>query len=176
MIESFEKRQKLPIFAFAASRNYVHDAPPPYTPPSGAWYLAPPPAYSADPNGYGGWVPPTNVFPEQPPRKQSKNVKNSQTLNPCFPANSVYMTESPPPYPGINGYSGYATANGAGGFTVPGGAAGGASAPNMTSAEAKAAEAAQVQTGYVDPNNPTTAFIPPNDLPPSYDESTKKNN
>ncbi len=89
------------------------------------------------------------------------------------------MTESPPPYPGINGYSGYATANGAGGFTVPGGAggaAGGASAPNMTSAEAKAAEAAQVQTGYVDPNNPTTAFIPPNDLPPSYDESTKKNN
>lgn len=52
-----------------ASRNYVQDAPPPYTPPSGAWYAAPPPAYTASPEGYGGWVPPTNVFPDQPPRK-----------------------------------------------------------------------------------------------------------
>ena len=52
-----------------ASRNYVQDAPPPYTPPSGNWYAAPPPAYTASPEGYGGWVPPTNVFPEQPPRK-----------------------------------------------------------------------------------------------------------
>ena len=57
-----------------ASRNYVQDAPPPYTPPSGNWYAAPPPAYAASPEGYGGWVPPTNVFPEQPPRKcQSHN-------------------------------------------------------------------------------------------------------
>lgn len=36
-------------------------------------------------------------------------------------ANSVYMTDMPPPYPGINGYSGYATApqSGANGFTQP---------------------------------------------------------
>ena len=44
-------------------------APPPYTAPSGPWYAAPPPAYSANPNGYMGWVPPTNVFTEQPPGK-----------------------------------------------------------------------------------------------------------
>jgi hypothetical protein len=54
-----------------ASRHYVQDAPPPYTPPTGPWYAAPPPAYSANPNGYMGWVPPTNVFPDQPARKYS---------------------------------------------------------------------------------------------------------
>ena len=27
-------------------------------------YAAPPPAYSANPAGYGGWVPPTHVFPD----------------------------------------------------------------------------------------------------------------
>jgi len=145
-----------------ASRNYVQDAPPPYTPPSGNWYAAPPPAYAASPEGYGGWVPPTNVFPDQPP------------------PNSVFMTDAPPPYPGINGYSssGYV---GAGGFVAPGvgGATGGVtSAPpaHMSAADAKAAEAAQVQTGYVDPNNSNTAYIPQNDMPPTYDESIKKNN
>ena len=66
------------------------------------------------------------------------------------------MTDLPPPYPGINGYSGYS----AGGFANPGGAA-----------------AAQVQAGYVDPNQPNTAYIPPpNEQPPPYDESVKKNN
>lgn len=41
-------------------------------------------------------------------------------------ANSVYMTDMPPPYPGINGYNGYATAppSGAVGFTQPQSAAG----------------------------------------------------
>ena len=43
------------IFSIKASRNYVQDAPPPYTPPSGNWYAAPPPAYTASPEGYGGW-------------------------------------------------------------------------------------------------------------------------
>ena len=62
------------------------------------------------------------------------------------------MTDAPPPYPGINGYSGYV---GGGGFVnpQPAGAVGGG-------ADAKAAEAAQVQTGYIDPNNPQTAYIP----------------
>lgn len=42
--------------------------------------------------GYYGWVPPTHVFPQQPP------------------TGGVFMTDAPPPYPGIvpgyqpNGY------------------------------------------------------------------------
>jgi len=146
-----------------ASRNYVQDAPPPYTPPSGNWYAAPPPAYSASPEGYGGWVPPTNVFPDQPP------------------PNSVFMTDAPPPYPGINGYSsaGYV---GAGGFVQPpplpttGGAQGGATGFTPNAQDAKAAEAAGLQTGYVDPNNPQMAYLPQNDMPPSYDDSINKKN
>jgi hypothetical protein len=49
-----------------AGRHYggPADAPPPYTPPSSDWYAAPPPAYTANPAGYGGWVPPTHVFPD----------------------------------------------------------------------------------------------------------------
>jgi len=157
-----------------AGRNYnaAMDAPPPYTPPTNGWYAAPPPAYSANPAGYGGWVPPTHVFPEQPP------------------ANSVYMTDLPPPYPGINGNNGYSPAqpqqqNGAsGGWTQPQATQGASS--SMTSAERKAAEAAasggpgaQVQTGYYDPNNPGYAYVPPpayyNEPPPTYGESNKKN-
>lgn len=69
------------------------------------------------------------------------------------------MTDAPPPYPGVNGYSGYATGGiGAGGFAPPGAA--GSQSSTMTSAEAKAAEAAAVQTGYYDPNNPNTAYVP----------------
>eukprot|EP00095_Tigriopus_kingsejongensis_P010127 maker-scaffold75_size407189-snap-gene-1.17 protein:Tk10127 transcript:maker-scaffold75_size407189-snap-gene-1.17-mRNA-1 annotation:"ww domain-binding protein 2" len=134
-----------------ASRNYANDAPPPYMAPSGPWYAAPPPAYGPDPNGYMGWTPPTNVFSQHPP------------------ANSVYMTDAPPPYPGINGYNGYAAA--------------GASAPpaNGSAADAKAAEAAasampQPQNGWYDPNNPHTAYVPQGfEHPPSYDDATKKN-
>ena len=141
-----------------ASRNYNRDAPPAYTAPTSPWYAAPPPAYTANPGGYMGWVPPTNVFPDQPP------------------ANTVYMTESPPPYPGITGYApgagpapNGAAAVGAGGFVT-------ASAPSM--ADAKAAEAAasggQVRTGYYDPTNSGTAYLP-HDMPPSYSDSQKKN-
>ncbi|KAL7302800.1 hypothetical protein TKK_0004839 [Trichogramma kaykai] len=68
----------------------ANDSPPPYQPPPTNWYAAPPPAYQAAPTGYYGWVPPTNAFPNQPP------------------ANSVFMTDMPPPYPGIN--SPYASA------------------------------------------------------------------
>ena len=104
-----------------ASRNVgVNDAPPPYTPPTSAWYAAPPPAYSANPAGYQGWVPPTHVFPDSPP------------------ANSVFMTDAPPPYPGITGFNGY-----------NGGAGGWQPAPpsnQMSSADRKAAEAAQVSS------------------------------
>lgn len=42
-------------------------------------------------------------------------------MNNSFIANTVYMTDMPPPYPGISGYNGYATAppSGAMGFTQP---------------------------------------------------------
>jgi len=150
-----------------AGRHYggVNDAPPPYTPPSSDWYAAPPPAYSANPAGYSGWVPPTHVFPDMPP------------------ANSVYMTDAPPPYPGINGNNGYSS-GAAGGWVAPGAAAtqqNGAPGPQagMTSAERKAAEAAgTLQTGYYDPNNPGQAYVPPpayyNEPPPSYSQQGNK--
>jgi len=158
-----------------ASRNYNQNAPPPYTAPSGPWYAAPPPAYTAHPGGYMGWVPPTNVFTEQPP------------------PNSVFMTDAPPPYPGINGnaspYPTQAPPNAStyGAWSAPQGAGAmpPSTAPSMngatSSADAKAAEATAsgtVQTGYYDPSNPQTAYIPPGtgELPPSYDDATKKNN
>jgi len=132
-----------------ASRNYVNDAPPPYTPPTGAWYAAPPPAYSANPAGYQGWVPPTNVFPEQPA------------------PNTVYMTDAPPPYPGINGTNGYSN-GGAGGWAVP-------QQGGNTHAQPRGNQMASTQVGYYDPNNPNVAYVPPNfnEAPPSYDESNR---
>ena len=75
-----------------------------------------------------------------------------------FTANSVFMTDAPPPYPGI--YGAWAPPQGAGAMAAP--------PPQMngapSSADAKAAEAAAtgtVQTGYYDPTNPQTAYIPP---------------
>lgn len=57
------------------------DNPPPYQPDNG-WHEAPPPAYEPPP-GYYGWVPMNNPnFTGVPP-------------------NSVFMTDNPPPYPGI---------------------------------------------------------------------------
>ena len=58
------------------------------------------------------------------------------------PANSVYMTDAPPPYPGINGSAGY------------------------TSGGAWQQPAPPQQTGYYDPNNPSVAYVPP----PAYSE------
>ncbi|XP_058061005.1 WW domain-binding protein 2 [Anopheles bellator] len=68
--------------ASMAQRNAGNAPPPPYTPPGGAWYAAPPPAYTPNPYNYG-WVPGASVFPEQPQ------------------PNTIYMHDSPPPYPGI---------------------------------------------------------------------------
>ncbi|XP_022189965.1 WW domain-binding protein 2 isoform X2 [Nilaparvata lugens] len=135
--------------AHMASRSGTPaDAPPPYAPPPGPWYAAPPPAYAPPPGGYYGWVPQAQAFPNAPP------------------ANSVYMTDSPPPYPGINGYNGYMQApqNGATGFTQQ----------PMPPADAKAAEAAQ--SAYYDPSKPQCAYVPPPayyEPPPSYQETKK---
>ena len=68
------------------------------------------------------------------------------------------MTDAPPPYPGI--YGAWAPPQGAGAMAPPPSQMNGAT----SSADAKAAEAAAsgtVQTGYYDPTNPQTAYIPP---------------
>ncbi|XP_013140194.1 PREDICTED: postacrosomal sheath WW domain-binding protein isoform X2 [Papilio polytes] len=100
--------------AHLASRHMTADAPPPpYQPPTGPWHSAPPPAYAPPPQGYYGWVPPYNAFPDQPP------------------PNSVFVSNNPPPYPGVSGVTypagpGY---SGAGSPGAPPGYPGAASAP-----------------------------------------------
>jgi WW domain-binding protein 2 len=69
--------------ASLARRNNAGGAPPPYVPPTGSWYQAPPPAYSANPQGYYGWSPNTANFAGGPE------------------PGTVFMHDSPPPYPGI---------------------------------------------------------------------------
>jgi len=118
--------------------------PPPYQAPSGPWHQAPPPAYAAPNGGYFGWAPPTSYFPQTPP------------------VDSVYMTDMPPPYPGLN--------------SAPGGY------PSAPYNDVKAAEAAGNTTAYYDPNRPNHAYLPPpaygfTDAPPSYEDTkTKKFN
>nr|CAG4650354.1 EOG090X0ADZ [Sida crystallina] len=131
--------------AAMVNRNSPYpDAPPPYHPPPNTqWHQAPPPAYQPPNGGYYGWVPPTHAFPNAPP------------------ADSVYMTDMPPPYPGLNTGSG--AYNGAAFY----------------GRDAKAAEAANNATAYYDPNKPNYAYIPPPyaEAPPSYDDAkTKKFN
>lgn len=180
--------------AHLASRHMSPNAPPPpYTAPTGPWHAAPPPAYAPPPQGYYGWVPPYTAFPDQPS------------------PNSVFVSNSPPPYPGVMGvtyppgagFSGSSgpSPTGANGYpgnmppgypgsvppgypstappgypgnAPPGYPGGFASAPGMSSNDAKAAEAAQ--SAYYDPNKPQTAYVPPpyNDQPPTYQESTSK--
>jgi len=69
------------------------------------------------------------------------------------------MTDAPPPYPGINGYHGYANGSAPPGSGAFGGAAGGLSSEHEKNSEAMAS--APVQTGYYNPNQPGTVFIPP---------------
>ncbi|XP_055855621.1 WW domain-binding protein 2 isoform X3 [Episyrphus balteatus] len=64
--------------------NGNFDDPPPYT-PSGAWHEAPPPAYQPPP-GYYGWIPQNDAFTGPAP-------------------NSVFVSDNPPPYPGIGTHS-----------------------------------------------------------------------
>ncbi|VEN50871.1 unnamed protein product [Callosobruchus maculatus] len=154
-----------------ATRGGMQAPPPPYVPPQNQWYAAPPPAYAPPPQGYYGWVPPTNVFPSSPP------------------AGAVFMTDNPPPYPGIvpgyqGGPPGY-PAQAPPGYPSPPGYPGhqgpttnhfqqGAHG-NTSAADAKAAEAAQ--SAYYDPNRPQMAYVPPPayyENPPSYNQATHK--
>ncbi|KAG1670787.1 WW domain-binding protein 2 [Nymphon striatum] len=144
-----------------ASRNMPSE-PPAYTPPAGPYYSAAPEAYAPPPSGYG-WVPQTSAFGTAPP------------------ANTVYMTQDPPPYPGI-----YNTPSNPPPYMQQyNGTAAAAPVPQqMTSSEMKAREAEQ--SAYVDPNNPNTAYIPPpayyqpppnyDQEPPPYSEASKKTN
>ncbi|XP_017764068.1 PREDICTED: WW domain-binding protein 2 isoform X2 [Eufriesea mexicana] len=159
--------------AMAQRNGPANDDPPPYQPPTSNWYAAPPPAYQAAPTGYYGWLPRNDAFSDAPP------------------ANTVYMTDMPPPYPGINTpYQGYANAPSEGawgsssqqsGWTPPqqNGAPGWANpsynAQPMSQADAKAAEAAQ--SAYYDPNRPQCAYVPPPayyESPPSFQQATEK--
>lgn len=125
-----------------ASRNRVQQ-PPPYMPPMGNVYQAPPPAYAPPQSGYYDWVP-YQTFPSAPPPEY------------------VYMTEAPPPYPGVDPsapypppqHAPYQQANG-----------------YNSNADDKAREAAA--SAYYNPNTPHNVHMV---RPPSYDEVTKKNN
>ncbi|XP_049874765.1 WW domain-binding protein 2 isoform X2 [Pectinophora gossypiella] len=126
--------------AHLANRHTVPGAsPPPYSPPTGPWYAAPPPAYAPPQDGYYGWVPPYSAFPDQPP------------------PNSVFVSNNPPPYPGVQGtYT-----------NQPDPMMG------LQREDAKAMEAAR--SAYYDPNRPQTAYVPPPyDQPPTYQESLSK--
>ncbi|KAK7112155.1 WW domain-binding protein 2-like [Littorina saxatilis] len=135
--------------ASLASKNR-RPQPPSYTPPAyGNIYAAPPPAYQPPQDPYYNWVP-YQTFPTAPPQ------------------NSVYMTEAPPPYPGINpdmapypptanGYDDKAKEAAASAYYNPG-------APHMMYASA--------------PPPPNGYAAPPyqgHDPPPAYDQVTKKN-
>ncbi|RWS15758.1 WW domain-binding protein 2-like protein [Dinothrombium tinctorium] len=108
----------------ATQQNF--QPPPPYTPTASSFYQAPDTVYQP---GYPvGFVLPVNVFPDAPP--------------PGF----IYMTQAPPPYPGLN----------------------------TTGSQPNYANASNYQTpGYSSaPSAP--GFNAANEQPPSYDEATKK--
>lgn len=135
--------------ATMASRNRPAQ-PPPYSPPMNAgFYAAPPPAYEPPRNSYYSWVP-YGTFPDTPP------------------AQSVYMSEAPPPYPGVDPNATYPSAPSA--------------PPNGY--DAKAQEAAA--SAYYDPYNSHNFYVPAagnvappayaSAPPPAYSEAEKKSN
>nr|CAG4634957.1 EOG090X0ADZ [Alona affinis] len=129
---AIEFGQSMQQAAALVNRHHPYgEAPPAYQSPSGPWHAAPPPAYSGPNAGYYGWVPPTDVFPNAPP------------------ANSVFMADMPPPYPGLNtGAPGYAPYH-----QYP-------QQQPTSGHDAKAAEAAASGTAYYDPNT-SYAYVPP---------------
>nr|XP_037270773.1 LOW QUALITY PROTEIN: WW domain-binding protein 2-like [Rhipicephalus microplus] len=158
-----------------ASQHAAGMAPPPYFPPPGPYYCPPPPAYTPGQGVDYGFNIPYNVFPDAPP------------------ANSVFMSDMLPPYPGINGPPQYYPGGGypagappsypngappsspapAPGFTVAG-YAGPASTQSSgpyqsAAAMAKAAEASQ-NSAYYNPVNPGFMYVPA--APPSFDQAS----
>jgi hypothetical protein len=167
--------------ASLAQRNRPANPPAYYPPPPNAgYYAAPPPAYSPPQNSHYSWVP-YDTFPTAPP------------------AQSVYMTEAPPPYPGVDPSMAYPPPNAAypppnAAYPPPnaayppqqyGGAYSQPSAP-VNDYDAKAQEAAA--SAYYDPSNTHNFYAPAaNSMappaygfntgpPPSYNEAQKKQN
>ncbi|XP_052845236.1 WW domain-binding protein 2 isoform X2 [Drosophila gunungcola] len=107
---AIEYGQALLRSAKTAMNNYhrggmAGDDPPPYQ-PAGAWNEAPPPAYQPPP-GYYGWLPHHDAFSGPAP-------------------NTVFMSDNPPPYPGIapppqqqQQQPGYGPQGWAGGYVQP---------------------------------------------------------
>jgi hypothetical protein len=124
-MNAYKKKKKL-IFllstsTFTASRHAPFDEPPPYEAAAAGYDVAPPAYYEAPPQaGMYGWLPPYQAFPERPE------------------ANSVYMMNAPPPYPGIGGY---------------------ATAPSAPAAGAANGYQRPPEPGFVDPTT-NVAFIP----------------
>ncbi|XP_059053741.1 WW domain-binding protein 2 isoform X2 [Achroia grisella] len=130
--------------AHLASRHLAPGATPPPYSPPTG------PWYAAPPPAYA--PPPQGYYGWVPPYSAFPNQP---------PPNSVFVSDNPPPYPGVSGVN-----------YPPG--AGFSGGPSPSTADAKAAEAAQ--SAYYDPNRPQTAYVPPpyNDQPPTYQESTSK--
>ncbi|CAG0882865.1 unnamed protein product [Cyprideis torosa] len=141
---------KAMLQAAIMTKRYANQKPPQdyNAPPSYASVYPAPPPYYAPPNqaGYYGWVPPYTAFPDRPD------------------GSSVYMTDAPPPYPGIGGY------------TAP-------PPPGLNGSTNGTATG----VAYYDPSNPHKAYVsapPPGsgmEPPPPYnaavgsDEAKKKN-
>uniref|UniRef100_A0A6M2CY61 Putative ww domain binding protein wbp-2 n=1 Tax=Rhipicephalus microplus TaxID=6941 RepID=A0A6M2CY61_RHIMP len=157
-----------------ASQHAAGMAPPPYFPPPGPYYCPPPPAYTPGQGVDYGFNIPYNVFPDAPP------------------ANSVFMSDMLPPYPGINGPPQYYPGGGypagappsypngappsspapAPGFTVAGYAGPAStqsSGPYQSAAMAKAAEASQ-NSAYYNPAKTGSMYVPA--APPSFDQAS----
>ncbi|KAL3214477.1 hypothetical protein MRX96_034893 [Rhipicephalus microplus] len=146
-----------------ASQHAAGMAPPPYFPPPGPYYCPPPPAYTPSQGVDYGFNIPYDVFPDAPP------------------ANSVFMSDMLPPYPGVNGPPQYYPGGGypAGAPpSYPNGAppSGPAPAPGFNvagyaaaAAMAKAAEASQ-NSAYYNPAKTGSMYVPA--APPSFDQAS----
>uniref|UniRef100_A0A6G5AB33 Putative ww domain binding protein wbp-2 n=1 Tax=Rhipicephalus microplus TaxID=6941 RepID=A0A6G5AB33_RHIMP len=157
-----------------ASQHAAGMAPPPYFPPPGPYYCPPPPAYTPSQGVDYGFNIPYDVFPDAPP------------------ANSVFMSDMLPPYPGVNGPPQYYPGGGypagappsypngappsgpapAPGFNVAGYAGPAPTQPSgsyQSAAMAKAAEASQ-NSAYYNPAKTGSMYVPA--APPSFDQAS----
>jgi len=158
---AIEFGQAMLTAASMASRNRPANPPPYSPPPSSGYHAAPPPAYEPPRNSHYSWVP-YDTFPTAPP------------------AQSIYMSEAPPPYPGVDPNMAYPPPPTAYPQNAP------PSAPMMNGHDAKAQEAAA--SAYYDPSNTHNFYAPAaqatappaygfnTGAPPSYYDAEKKSN
>lgn len=146
---AIEFGQAMLTAARLASRNRPENPPPYYAAPNSGYYPAPPPAYEPPSNSHYSWVP-YQTFPNAPP------------------ANTIYMNEAPPPYPGVDPNMAYPSAP-----------------PPINAHDVKAQEAAA--SAYYDPSNAHNFYAPAaqatappaygfNTAPPAYNDLDKKQN